>query len=54
MQNAGLGESQAGIKIVGRNINNVTYADDTTLMAGSEEELKSLLMRVKEENEKLV
>ena len=54
MQNAGLGEAQAGIKIVGRNINNVTYADDTTLMAGSEEELKSLLMRVKEENEKLV
>ena len=53
MQNAGLGEAQAGIKIVGRNINNVTYADDTTLMAGSEEELKSLLMRVKEENEKL-
>ena len=51
MQNAGLGEAQAGIKIVGRNINNVTYADDTTLMAGSEEELKSLLMRVKE-NEK--
>ena len=54
MQNAGLGEAQAGFKIVGRNINNVTYADDTTLMAGSEEELKSLLMRVKEENEKLV
>ena len=54
MQNAGLGEAQAGIKIVGRNINNVTDADDTTLMAGSEEELKSLLMRVKEENEKLV
>jgi len=54
MQNAGLGEAQAGIKIVRRNINNVRYADDTTLMAGSEEELKSLLMRVKGENEKLV
>ena len=47
MQNAGLGEAQAGIKIVGRNINNVRYADDTTLMAESEEELKSLLMKVR-------
>ena len=47
MQNAGLDEAQAGIKISGRNINNLTYADDTTLMAESEEELKSLLMRVK-------
>ena len=45
MQNAGLGESHAGIKIAGRNINNLRYADDTTLMADSEEELKSLLMR---------
>ena len=54
MQNARLGEAQAGIKIVRRNINNVRYADDTTLMAESEEELKSLLMRVKEESEKLV
>ena len=52
MQNAGLDESQAGIKIAGRNINNLIYADDTTLMAASEEELKSLLMRVKEEHEK--
>ena len=51
MQNAGLDEAQAGIKIVGRNINNPKYADDTTLMAKSEEELKSLLMRVKEESE---
>ena len=51
MQNAGLDEAQAGIKIVGRNINNPQYADDTTLMAESEEELKSLLMRVKEESE---
>ena len=46
-------ETQAGIKIAGRNINNLRYADDTTLMAGSEEELKSLLMRVKEESEKV-
>ena len=53
MQNAGLDESQAGIKIDGRNINNLRYADDTTLMEGSEEELKSLLMRVKDESEKL-
>ena len=52
MQNAGLDEAQAGIKIVGRNINNFRYADNTTLMAESEEELKSLLMRVKEESEK--
>ena len=52
MQNAGLDEAQAGIKITGRNINNLTYADDTTLMAESEEELNSLLMKVKEENEK--
>ena len=52
MQNARLDESQAGIKIAGRNINNLRYADDTTLMAESEEELKSLLMRVKEESEK--
>ena len=52
MQNAGLDEAQAGIKIAWRNINNVRYADDTILMAGSEEELKSLLMKVKEENEK--
>ena len=50
--NAGLDEAQAGIKIAGRNINNLTYADDTTLMAESKEELKSLLMKVKEENEK--
>ena len=49
MQNAGLDEAQAGIKIAGRNINNLRYADDTTLMAESEEELKSLLMKVKEE-----
>ena len=49
MQNAGLDDSQAGIKIVGRNINNLRNADDTTLMAESEEELKSLLMKVKEE-----
>ena len=49
----GLDESQAGIKITGRNINNLRYADDTTLMAESEEELKSLLMKVKEESEKL-
>ena len=53
MRNAGLEEAQAGIKIAGRNINNIRYADDTTLMAESEEELKSLLMRVKEENEKV-
>ena len=52
MRNAGLDESQAGIKIAGRNINNLTYADDTTLMIESEEELKSLLMKVKEESEK--
>ena len=52
MQNAGLDEPQAGIKIAGRNINNLRYADDTTLMAESEEELKSLLMKVKEESEK--
>ena len=51
MRNAGLDEGQAGIKIAGRNINNLRYADDTTLMAESEEELKSLLMRVKEETE---
>ena len=51
MQNAGLGEAQAGIKISGRNINNLRYADDTTFMAESEEELKSLLMKVKEESE---
>ena len=51
MRNAGLKEAQAGIKIVGRNINNLRYADDTTLMAESEEELKSLLMKVKEESE---
>ena len=53
MRNAGLGEAQAGIKIAGRNINNLRYADDTTLMAESEEELKSLLMKVKVENEKV-
>ena len=53
MQNAGLDEAQAGIKIVGRNINNLRYADDTTLMAESEEELKSLLMKVKEESKKV-
>ena len=52
MRNAGLEEAQAEIKIAGRNINNLRYADDTTLMAESEEELKSLLMNVKEENEK--
>ena len=52
MRNAGLEEAQAGIKIVRRNINNLRYADDTTLMAESEEELKSLLMKVKEESEK--
>ena len=53
MRNAGLGEAQAGIKIAGRNINNLRYADDTTLMAESEEELKSLLMKVKKESEKV-
>ena len=52
MRNAGLEEAQAGIKIAARNINNLRYADDTTLMAESEEELKSLLMKVKEESEK--
>ena len=52
MRNAGLEEAQAGIKIVGRNINNLRYVDDTTLMAESEEELKSLLMRVNKESEK--
>ena len=52
MRNAGLEEAQAGIKIAGRNINNLRYADDSTLMAESEEELKSLLMKVKEESEK--
>ena len=51
MRNAGLDEAQAGIKIAGRNINNLRYADDTTLMAGSEEKLKNLLMKVKEESE---
>ena len=51
MRNAGLGEAQTGIKVAGRNINNLRYADDTTLMAESEEELKSLLMKVKEESE---
>ena len=50
MQNAGLDEAQDGIKIAGRNINNLRYADDTTLMAESEEELKSLLMKVREKN----
>ena len=53
MRNAGLEEAQAGIKIAGSNINNLTYADDTTLMAESEEELKNLLMKVKEETEKV-
>ena len=53
MQNAGLDESQAGIKTAGRNSNNLRYADDTTLMAESEEELKNLLMKVKEESEKV-
>ena len=52
MRNTGLDKAQPGIKIVGRNINNLRYADDTTLMAESEEELKSLLMKVKEESEK--
>ena len=53
MRNAGLDEAQAGIKIAGRNIGNLRYADDTTLMAESEEELKSLLLKVKEESEKV-
>ena len=53
MQNAGLNEVQAGIQIVGRNINNLRYADDTTLRAEGKEELKSLLMKVKEESEKV-
>ena len=53
MRNAGLEEAQAGIKIAGRNINNLRYADDTTLMAESEDQLKSLLMKVKEESEKV-
>ena len=52
MRNTGLDEAQAGIKIAGRSVNNLRYADDTTLMAESEEELKSLLMKVKEESEK--
>ena len=54
MRNTGLEEAQAGIKIAGRNINNLIYADDTTLMAESEEELKSLMMKVKEDSEKVV
>ena len=53
MRNTGLEEAQAGIKIAGRNINNLTYVDDTTLMAESEEELKNLVMKVKEESEKV-
>ena len=53
MRNAGLEETQGGVKITGRNINNLRYADDTTLMAESEEELKSLLMKVKEESEQV-
>ena len=53
MRNAGLEEAHAGIKVAGRNINNLRYADDTTLMAESKEELKSLLMKVKEESEKI-
>ena len=53
MRNAGLGEAQAGMKIAGRNINNLRYVDDTTLMAESKEELKSLLMKVKEESEEV-
>ena len=53
MRNAGLEETQAGIKIAGRNINNLRYADEITLMAESEEELKSLLMRIKDKSEKL-
>ena len=54
MRNGGLDEAQAGIKVAGRNINNLRYADDTILMAESEEELKSLLMKVKEDSEKVV
>ena len=54
MKNAGLDEAQTGIKISGRNIDNLRYADDTTLMAESKEELKSLLMKVKEESERLI
>ena len=54
MRNAGMEEARAGIKIAGRNINNLRYADDTTLMAENEEELKSLLMKLKEESEKVV
>ena len=54
MRNTGLEEAQAGIKIAGRNINNLTYAHDTTLMAENEEELKSLFMKIKEESEKVV
>ena len=54
MQNAGLNEAQAGIKIAGRNINNLRYADDTTFIAESEEELKSILMKVNEESEQVV
>ena len=54
MRNAGLDEAQAGIKIAGRNINSLRYADDTSLMAESEEELKSILMKVKEESEKVI
>ena len=53
MRNAGLEEAQAGVKIARRNVNNLTYADDTTLMAESEEELKSLLIKVKQESEKV-
>ena len=53
MRNTGLEEAQAGIKIAGKNVNNLRYADDTTLMAESEEELKSLLMKVKEESDKV-
>ena len=53
MRNAGLEEAQAGIKIAGRNINNLRYADDTTIMAESEQQLKSLLMKVKEDSEKI-
>ena len=53
MRNSGLGEAQAGIKVAGRNINNLRYADNTILMAESEEELKSLLLKVKEESEKV-
>ena len=53
MRNAGLAEAQTGIKIAGRNVSNLRYADDTTLMAESEEELKGLLMKVKEESEKV-